>query len=500
MGWYNANLAGYNYNPATNQAPKNTDVSLRGYSTAPTPTPWGNSVAPTYKEYVPYIGYVDKKNPNSVNAASTQLKYNPVQYSASDNKNTLSYKVNIGGKDYFYSPASVRLGAGANYGWDPNKVKAMGGVAWNRALGGATSNPNNSNPFSQAQNPTYESGFLFENDPNALGNMGYNEWKDSSWWQDQGLGLAAIAAAPFAVSAMGAGAAPTTSGAVATAPTAAGAPLGGASGLSSLANPVAVGGAQGAGSGVGAGFSGSLAESIPSYAGAGEAFAGAGTGVGNASILPSAAGASGGLGSLSNLWSGWKDMTGLTGAQTGQLGLGIGDLAMRLNQQNQLEDLMNKSADRADALKQPERLPYQQLLSQYMNGGMDITQQPAVKAELDYAMRAAQAQMAKAGITGAGNVGMATADYANEAMQKSALPYLQYLAGLGGFNQGVGSSGNIMATLGGQASGAPFQGMNSLGQAINNISYDTPPWWSSAYNAQQQMMGRGSNSNIYGIS
>lgn len=31
MGWYNDNLAGYNYNPATNQAPKNTDVSLRGY-------------------------------------------------------------------------------------------------------------------------------------------------------------------------------------------------------------------------------------------------------------------------------------------------------------------------------------------------------------------------------------------------------------------------------------------------------------------------------------
>ena len=475
MGWYNDNLAGYNYNPNAKGTVANTG------------NPFGG-------------GFNQAQAPKQTQA--TGLQYNPLQYSANDNKNALSYKTNVGGKDYFYSPQSVSLGGGANYGWDKNKALGLGGVEWNRAMGGATANPNNGNPFSQQANPTYESGYLFENDPNAKSNMGYNEWKDSSWWQDQGLGLAAIAAAPFAVGAtVGGAAAPAGSG-IATAPTA-GAPLGGASGLSSIANPVAVGGSQAAGSGVGAGFSGSLAGSIPSYAGQGATFAGAGTGIGNASILPSAAGASGGLGSLSNMWSGWKDMTGLTGAQTGQLGLGLGDLAMRLNQQGQLEDLMNSASDRADPLKQPERKPYQDLLSQYMNGGMDITQQPAIKAELDYAMRAAQAQMAKAGITGAGNVGMATADYANEAMQKSAMPYLNYLAGLGGFNQGVGNSGQIMATLRGTATSAPFQGMNSLGSILDKmtgVGGQVTPWWSNAYNSQQQMMGRGTNGNLNGIS
>lgn len=530
MGWYNDNLAGYNYNPATNQAPTNTDVSLRGYGQQQ-PASYANSVSPTYKSYTPYAGWQDKANPNAVNQKATTLNYNPNQYSASDNKNTLSYKTNIDGKDYFYSPTSVRVGAGANYAWDPNKAKAMGGVEWNRALPGATRDIHGDNPYSQAQNPTNEGGFLFENDPDSLKNMQYNEWKESSFMQNQGLGLLGVAAGPFiggalakyAAGAGGAGGAGGGSG-LAMGPSN---PSSFASAFNaSGGSPVAVGDAaltaptvnvvgQAPSSG------GLLSGSIPSYSGAGSTFAGAGTGVGNASIGGAGAFANTGLtgvgGALdfSKLGSMLKNtgtsvadwFGGLSGGQKAQLGLGLGDLAMRLNQQNQLEDLMNKSADRADALKQPERLPYQQLLSQYMNGGQDITSQPAVKAQLDYAMRQAQAQMAKAGITGSGNVGMATADYANEAMQKSALPYLQYLAGLGGFNQGVGNPGQIMATLGGQASGAPFQGMNSFGNALYNSTIDPEvlkaqqqPWWTSGYNAQQQMMGRGTNSNFMGIS
>lgn len=546
MGWYNDNLAGYNYNPATNQAPKNTDVSLQGYGQQQ-PASYANSVSPTYKSYTPYAGWQDKANPNAVNQKATTLNYNPNQYSASDNKNTLSYKTNIDGKDYFYSPTSVRVGAGANYAWDPNKAKAMGGVEWNRALPGATRDIHGDNPYSQAQNPTNEGGFLFENDPDSLKNMQYNEWKESSFMQNQGLGLLGVAAGPFIGSALagmggssGAGSLAGGPGSFFATPEAAasagsswmGAPAAAAGNAGNFASnfansggsPVAVGDAT-TSSGVGGGFSGNLGigTSTPGFTGGvpGSTFAGAGTGVGNSSIGGAGAFANTGLtgvgGALdfSKLGSMLKNtgtsvadwFGGLSGGQKAQLGLGLGDLAMRLNQQNQLEDLMNKSADRADALKQPERLPYQQLLSQYMNGGQDITSQPAVKAQLDYAMRQAQAQMAKAGITGSGNVGMATADYANEAMQKSALPYLQYLAGLGGFNQGVGNSGQIMATLGGQATSAPFQGMNSFGNALYNSTIDPEvlkaqqqPWWTSGYNAQQQMMGRGTNSNFMGIS
>ena len=64
-----------------------------------------------------------------------------------------------------------------------------------------------------------------------------------------------------------------------------------------------------------------------------------------------------------------------------------------------------------------------------------------------------------------------------------------------------------MATLGGQATSAPFQGMNSFGNALYNSTIDPEvlkaqqqPWWTSGYNAQQQMMGRGTNSNFMGIS
>lgn len=529
MGWYNDNLAGYNYNPATNLAPKNTDVSLRGYGQTPNAS-YANNVSPTYKSYTPYVGWQDKANPNAVNQKATTLAYNPNQYSASDNKNTLSYKTNIDGKDYFYSPTSVRVGAGANYAWDPAKAKAMGGVEWNRALPGATRDIHGDNPYSQAQNPTNEGGFLFETDPDALNNMQYNEWKESSFMQNQGLGLLGVAAGPFiggalAKYAAGAGGAGGSGSGVALGPS--NPSSFGQAFANSGGNPVAVGSS---GQGITAPLvdvvgqqpaSGLLSGSIPSYSGAGSTFAGAGTGVGNASVAGAGAFANTGLtgvgGALdfSKLGSMLKNTGtsvadwwgGLSGGQKAQLGLGLGDLAMRLNQQNQLDDLMNASADRADPFKSPERIPYQQLLSQYMHGGQDITQQPAVKAQLDYAMRAAEAQMAKAGITGSGNVGMATADYANEAMQKSALPYLQYLAGLGGFNQGPGNSGQIMATLGGQASGAPFQGMNSLGQALYNSTIDPAvlaaqqqPWWSSAYNSQQQMMGRGTNSNLNGIS
>ena len=126
-----------------------------------------------------------------------------------------------------------------------------------------------------------------------------------------------------------------------------------------------------------------------------------------------------------------------------------------------------------------------------MTGEQDITTQPIVKAELDFLQRQAQAQMAKAGMTGSGNAGNIMTDYMLEGINRTSQPYLNYLAGLGGFNQGVGNSGQIMATLGSQASGAPFQGMNSLGSALGSIMYNERPWWSSANNAQIQMQGRG---------
>ena len=170
--------------------------------------------------------------------------------------------------------------------------------------------------------------------------------------------------------------------------------------------------------------------------------------------------------------------------------LGVGDLAGRLWQSNELNNIAEEAANRGDALQQPQRIPYQQLLSDYLTGGQDITEQPYVKSNMDFAMKQAHANMAKKGTTGAGGAERELMDYANQAYNATALPYLQQLSGMAGFGFGPGYSGNLYGQYASQATGAPFAGLNELGrmfgynQAIN-------PWQQKANNAQYQMTGRG---------
>lgn len=210
--------------------------------------------------------------------------------------------------------------------------------------------------------------------------------------------------------------------------------------------------------------------------------AGMGAGAAKAGGVLSSLGLSGGGGVLG---------TGLSGGQAAMLGLAGTDMYMRKQQQQELRDLMERASREANPLKQEERFPYQQMLSDYMTGEQDITTQPIVRSELDFLQRQAQAQMARGGMTGSGNAGNIMTDYMLEGMNRTSQPYLNYLAGLGGFNQGVGNSGQIMANLGSQASAVPFGGLNSFGDAIGSIMYNERPWWSSANNAQVQMQGRG---------
>jgi hypothetical protein len=237
---------------------------------------------------------------------------------------------------------------------------------------------------------------------------------------------------------------------------------------------------------------------------AGQGLMGSG-GVGSVASAPAyagTAGTAGGGGFLSSLGlTGGKGVlgTGLSGAQAGMLGLAGTDMYMRQQQQQELRDLMERASAEANPLKQEQRFPYQQMLSDYMTGEQDITTQPIVKSELDFLQRQAQAQMAKAGMTGSGNAGNIMTDYMLEGLNRTSQPYLNFLAGLGGFNQGVGNSGQIMATLGSQASGAPFQGMNSLGSALGSLMYNERPWWASANNAQLQMQGMGPRSTYQGV-
>ena len=170
--------------------------------------------------------------------------------------------------------------------------------------------------------------------------------------------------------------------------------------------------------------------------------------------------------------------------------LGVGDLAGRLWQSNELNNIASEAANRGDALQQPQRLPYQQLLSDYLTGGQDITEQPYVKSNMDFAMKQAHANMAKKGTTGAGGAERELLDYANQAYNATALPYLQQLSGMAGFGFGPGYSGNLYGQYASQATGAPFAGLNELGRMFGyNQAID--PWQNKANNAQYQMTGRG---------
>ena len=420
----------------------------------------------------------------------------------------LSYKTNLGGKDYYYAPKQTIIGNRIGQKtWDDSTAKSLGGVDWTRQIyndpgAGARGSTLNYGPNTSAT-PTTEQGYLFENDPNAGKNVEYKGLSNSSWWRDQGLGLAAIAAAPFAVSAgLGAAgsntAAPIAGGGSASlsAPTAGGALTGGGAGTTGTAAltapTVGVNGYMGGTTGTGM-----LGGSIPAYTPAMDA---AGMGAGGYSSIANGAGSTlGATGGGSSMFSGIGDMfSNLSGGQKLGLGMSVADMAMRYNQQQELKDIAEKSGRMSNPLNDPQRQQYQQLLSQYLNGGQDITQQPIVKSEMDAMKRAAEAQMAKAGMTGSGNAGNIMSDYMLEAMNRTSQPYLNFLAGAGGFN-GSGSNGNIYGTLASQGTSAPFQGMNSMGQAFSNLMPQEAPWWSSAYNAQQQMMGRGNNSNFYGI-
>lgn len=250
--------------------------------------------------------------------------------------------------------------------------------------------------------------------------------------------------------------------------------------------------------------------------GAAGAKAGAGTtgftsgqglmGSGGVSSLTSApayagTGASGGgsfLGSLGSgaMGAGSKIGNFLTSTPGILTGLGLTDLALRYKQGEDLEKLAREAAERADAFNQPQRFPYQNLLSGYLQDGQSIAEQPYVKANMDFALQKAVAEMARTGRSGAGGSGRELVDYASNVFESNALPYLNQLSGMAGFGFGPGASGQLYGQYGSMATGAPFQGLDSLARAIGSSQPSVAPWQLAAFNAQQQMQGMGPGRNF----
>ena len=295
----------------------------------------------------------------------------------------------------------------------------------------------------------------------------------------------------------------------------------GASGVGGALAPAAGGmgaaGAAGAGAGAlgggaalgGGGFNGMMAAGAPSMAGSatmGGSGIGAagGTGFGAAGLTaPTAAqmagGAAGGGGGLSGLFGQAKDYAsslfggggggagGSGGLNLGKGLLGLGQGIMQYQQGKQLKDIAAQAADRADPLHAPERRPYQDLLSQYYFGGQDITQQPMMKANLDFARNESDAKLARMGFSGSGAQATAAGDYTNKVFQANAMPYLNTLQGIAGFGMGPGNAGSLYQGGMTQASGAPMQ---ALGSVVNGFTSPQPPqnpWFADANYSQNQM-------------
>lgn len=408
------------------------------------------------------------------------------------------YNMSQNGQKRYFVPET--FGAGNNWSSasiDPSKAAAAG---WKPYTTESYTTRNSGNPFSnispynQDINNAGTRGYIFDTMPENIEDFAsFTPGRgDTNAFQNRGLlALAAAVGGGAMLGGMGGGA--TT-------------PIAGGGTLSTTA--AAPGGAltTGAGaSGVGTTGMGMGGVAAPTVGGA---TGGAGTMVGSAGSAPAFGGMAGStaksmysstpagggifdsiLGEAKDLWGGLSNNQKLGGA------LGLADLGLRYKQGQDLKNIAGQAADRGDALKQPERLPYQALLSDYMLEGKPLTDQPMIKAQQDLADRQIQAYMAKMGQTGAGDAPLQYAKGMNEALNASAMPYLQQLSGNAGFGFGPGYSGNIYGQYASQATGALPMGLEALARGLSYNPIQSRPYQQMIYNNQQQMQGMGPGSN-----
>ena len=415
------------------------------------------------------------------------------------------YNMSQNGQNRYFVPET--FGAGNNWSSasiDPSKAAAAG---WKPYTTQAYTTRNIGNPFNQAQGQAYNTdvnnqgtrGYIFDTMPENIEDFAsFTPGRgDTNAFQNKGLlALAAAVTGGAMLGGMGGGAtAPIAGGG--TLSTTAAAPGGalatGASapgmGMSAAAGAPAYAGSVGGGTG----FNSVLAAGGSAGVPAAPAFGGM-AGSTAPSMYASQAASGGGifdsiLGGANKLWD------SLTPGQILGGGLGLADLGLRYQQGQDLEEIANQAADRGDALRQPERRDYQTLLHDYMIGGKPLTDQPMIKAQQDLADRQIQAYMAKMGQTGAGDAPLQYAKGMNEALNASAMPYLQQLSGNAGFGFGPGYSGNIYGQYASQATGALPMGLEALARGLSYNPIQSRPYQQMIYNNQQQMQGMGPGSN-----
>lgn len=399
------------------------------------------------------------------------------------------YNMSQNGQNRYFVPET--FGAGNNWSYasiDPNKASAAGWKPYttDSYTTRNTGNPFSNTPYNQDVNHAGTRGYIFDSMPQNIEDFASftpvagtsNAFQNKSL-----LALAAAVTGGAMLGGSGAGATtPFSSGG--TLSTSAAAP-GGA--LATGASAPGMGMSAAAGAPAYSGASAAASSGIPSYG----VLGGGSTALTGGSIPATSS-----AGIFDSILGGAKDLWG--GLSTGQkLGgaLGLADLGLRYQQGQDLEEIANQAADRGDALRQPERRDYQTLLHDYMIGGKPLTDQPMIKAQQDLADRQIQAYMAKMGQTGAGDAPLQYAKGMNEALNASAMPYLQQLSGNAGFGFGPGYSGNIYGQYASQATGALPMGLEALARGLSYNPIQSRPYQQMIYNSQQQMQGMGPGSN-----
>lgn len=268
--------------------------------------------------------------------------------------------------------------------------------------------------------------------------------------------------------------------------------------IAANAAPAAAGAGVSAGTAAAGGAAaggGLLSNSIPSMAGSatmGGSGIGAagGTGFGAGGLTSAAAGGagaagSGGLGSwLGNVGSNLGNQ--ITNNPLGVLAGGTQSIMQYLQGKN-LEDIAKTSSDKANALNDPQRQAYQQLLGQYYFGGQDITQQPMYQAAMRLSTDQNQAKLAAQGLSGSGRAITSANENAANVFNSTAQPYLNSLSGIAGYGFGPGQSGQLYQNGMTQASGANTQAIGSLFNAFTSPQPSQTPWYQHANYAQNQM-------------
>lgn len=138
------------------------------------------------------------------------------------------------------------------------------------------------------------------------------------------------------------------------------------------------------------------------------------------------------------------------------------------NAKGQLDKIASTAASRQSALDQPQRSPFQAALNQmWANPSAFFSENPVIKAQVEYLTKQFKANAAKHGMGGT-TVSAFNTDILN-ALSGNWDKFNNELATLGGYNQGPGGAGAVYGDLARAGVGTGVSGYNGIFQMLGDM-------------------------------